>query len=219
MYWVKTPSLIKKALPTLVWDVPSADKTVYLTFDDGPTPEITDFVLDQLERYQAKATFFCIGKNVDRYTNIYKKMLDAGHSAGNHTYDHPNGWETSTTEYLENTKKAASIIDSDLFRPPYGRITPAQWSSLKQYYHIVMWDVLSGDFDHQLTGNQCLSHCLKHIVAGSVVVFHDSVKAKERLLYTLPNVLKHYSALGFNFKALTANDIDRYAYTPLRRAV
>ena len=179
---------------------------IYLTFDDGPHPEATPFVLSELEKYNAKATFFCIGNNVLKHSNIYESILQAGHSVGNHTYDHLNGWKTETGAYLENIKDAATLIDSSLFRPPYGRIRKRQIRALKQASHlpnqIIMWDVLSGDFDIKINGETCARNVIENTVQGSIVVFHDSQKAWDRLSIALPLVLQYFFNLGYRMEAI-----------------
>lgn len=173
--------------------MPPARKAVYLTFDDGPHPEATPFVLDQLQRYNAKATFFCIGKNVVEHPDIYQRILEEGHTTGNHTHNHLNGWKTGTDKYLENIFEARKYIDSPLFRPPYGRITPFQIKQVKQRIpgaKIIMWDVLSADFDTEITGETCVQNVVFKLQPGSIIVFHDSTKAWDRLSYALPRVLE-----------------------------
>ena len=202
MYWIKTPTFIQKALPQLVWCMPTTNHGVYLTFDDGPVPEVTEFVINELDKAKAKATFFCVGKNVERHSDIYQELLDNGHSIGNHSYSHLNGWLSSTGEYIENISQAAGLIDSNLFRPPYGRITPAQWSGLLPNYKIIMWDVLPGDFDHTISPEKCLNNAITHISPGSIVVLHDSVKARKNLYYVLPRLLNHLNEKGYNFQTL-----------------
>jgi peptidoglycan/xylan/chitin deacetylase (PgdA/CDA1 family) len=205
MYLIKTPGLLKKLYPSLIWDVKAADRSIFLTFDDGPIPIVTPFVLKNLEVYNAKATFFCIGDNVARYPDIYNKVKSAGHAVGNHTHNHLRGWDTDNQAYINNYLKADELLQSGLFRPPYGRIKRAQINMLKELrpdLKIVMWDVLSGDFDMALAPEECLQKVLKHTEAGSIVVFHDSLKAFNRLKYVLPRALEHWSKQGYNFTAL-----------------
>ena len=191
--------------PGLVWQMPAEGKAVYLSFDDGPHPEATPFVLDELQKFGAQATFFCIGKNVQSYPLIYKRILHEGHRVGNHTQDHLNGWKTPDKKYLENVRQAAQSIDSSLFRPPYGRIGTLQASLLKApplSYKIIMWDVLSADFDGKLQGDDCARNVMRHVRNGSIVVFHDSKKAFERLRVALPRVLEELSEKGYRFEAI-----------------
>lgn len=202
MYLFKTPKFVKEVFPSLIWDMPKGEQTIYLTFDDGPHPEITPWVLKQLEQYNAKATFFCVGENVEKYPEVFDLIKQSQHRVGSHTYHHLNGWATENPTYFKNVRKAAALCDSDLFRPPYGRIKPAQAQFLSRFYRIIMWDVLSGDFDRSLTGQQCWDRGCKYIQDGSIVVFHDSEKAKDRLYEVLPRVLEHYAGLNFRFMSI-----------------
>jgi peptidoglycan/xylan/chitin deacetylase (PgdA/CDA1 family) len=205
-YLVKTPWLLKKMYPDCIWDIKTVEKIIYLTFDDGPQPAATTFVLDELKKYNAKATFFCIGKNVEENFELYKKIIDEGHAVGNHTYNHLNGWEVKDQVYLDNIFKAKKVIDSNLFRPPYGRITKFQLKHLpaeKYKLKAVMWSVLSGDFDEKVTGEECYLTVSRNAKAGSIVVFHDSEKAYDRLRYALPLVLKYFTEKGFEFKSIS----------------
>lgn len=190
-YFVKTPWWLKKLYPNRLWDIKRDDKIVYLTFDDGPHPVATPFVLDELKKHNAKATFFCIGKNVLAYPEIYQRILDEGHTVGNHTQHHLNGWKTNTDDYLADINKAEEFIQSTLFRPPYGRIKSSQAKKITGF-KIVMWDVLSGDFDEELSKENCYSNVVNKAKAGSIIVFHDSEKAFPRLAYALPLVLKYF---------------------------
>ena len=204
-YLVKTPSFLKKLYPDCQWEVKTNENILYLTFDDGPHPEITPFVLEELEKYKAVATFFCIGENVKRYFDTYKRILEQGHQPANHTFNHLNGWKVKDAEYIENVKLASSVIDSNLFRPPYGRITRFQLKVLKGNQlnlSTIMWSVLSGDFDEKLSGENCYLNIIKHSKPGSIIVFHDSAKAFERLKYALPRVLDHFSSRGYSFKPI-----------------
>ncbi len=193
--------------------MPGSGKKLYLTFDDGPHPVATPFVLDQLRQYQAKGTFFCIGKNVEAYPGIYRQILDEGHAVGNHTQQHLNGWKTPNDVYLADIAHAARQIDSVLFRPPYGRITRFQARMIRQMglspgvtaaepVSIIMWDVLSADFDTGLLPEDCVKNVIGNARPGSIIVFHDSEKAWPRLQYALPRVLKYFSREGFTFEAV-----------------
>ena len=198
--------------PSLIWEKPTKEKILYLTFDDGPHATATPFVLDELKKYNAKATFFCIGKNVAEHPGIYRRIIEEGHRVGNHTYNHLNGWKTKDEIYFQNVFEAAKYIDSDLFRPPYGRVTKFQAAVLqqsgkapaigKQAFKIIMWSLLSGDFDTKLSPAGCLQNIILHAKPGYIIVFHDSTKAWSRMSYTLPRVLEHYSKEGYIFKAL-----------------
>lgn len=206
-YFAKTPWWLKKWYSGLVWDIPATGKILYLSFDDGPHPEITPFVLDLLKQYGAKATFFCIGKNVQAHPQVYKRILSEGHRVGNHTQDHLNGWKVSDKVYLNNIADAATYIDSDLFRPPYGRITRFQARCLSGdpwRYRVIMWSVLSADFDRALPAARCTRYVTRHARPGSIVVFHDSEKAFDRLRESLPVLLEHFSGLGYRFEAITS---------------
>lgn len=203
LYSIQTPSIVKKLFSSYTWRFSSVQKNIYLTFDDGPTPEVTDFVLAELKKFNAKATFFCIGKNVKSHNEIYEKILKDGHTTGNHTFNHINGFKASTSEYLQNVQHAAAHIQSNLFRPPYGKLKNSQGRSLlKEGYKIIMWDVLSGDWDKSITPERSLSYILKNTRAGSIIVMHDSLKAKEKVFYSLPKVLAHFTKRGFKFKAI-----------------
>lgn len=219
-FWVKTNRFVKWLFPNYVWDIPNNERKVFLTFDDGPTPEITEWVLEQLKEYHAKATFFCIGNNIEKHPKIFQKIIAVGHSIGNHTYTHLNGWKTSTNDYVENTKKCAATItnivpttdtqqpttskvhpktkNQQLFRPPYGKIKPSQSKILRKLgYKIILWDVISYDFDLKTTPENCLANVLKNITPGSIIVFHDSVKAEKNLKYVLPKTLEFLKEKGF----------------------
>ena len=206
-YLVKTPLWVKRIYSKYTWSIDINENVLYLTFDDGPHPEITPFVLNQLKQYNALATFFCIGKNVVAHPDTYQQIINEGHSVGNHTYSHLNGWKTDNDIYLKDILQASKIINSSLFRPCYGRITSFQAKHLKPVMHgkdpkIIMWDVLSGDFDTDCTPQQCLSNVVFASVPGSIIVFHDSEKAFARLEYTLPRVLKYFSEKGYRFSSL-----------------
>jgi peptidoglycan-N-acetylglucosamine deacetylase len=204
-YWIKTPALVRSLLKSCTWKLQPTEPTIYLTFDDGPHEKATPFVLEQLRHYHAKATFFCIGKNVVAHPDIYQEIFINEHAVGNHTMNHLNGWKTNTKIYIENVLEARKHIDSKLFRPPYGKITPFQIKHLKARIpglNIIMWDVLSGDFDKTLSPQDCLQNVLFKASSGSIIVFHDSEKAWERLEYVLPRVLEHFTKKGFKIGAI-----------------
>ena len=208
-YLVKTPGWVKNVFKNRIWDIPTTQKDIYLSFDDGPHPEHTVFVLDELKKYEAKATFFCIGKNVQAYPDVYRRIVDEGHAVGNHTFDHLKGTKTPDPIYLQNILQARQYIDSKLFRPPYGRVSGFIVNHLQTpAYNLktVMWTVLSGDFDVAITGDQCLQNVLLNTRAGSIVVFHDSEKASARMRFALPGVLEFFSGKGFEFKAIGLTD-------------
>jgi peptidoglycan/xylan/chitin deacetylase (PgdA/CDA1 family) len=206
-YFVKTPWLVKKVYSSYTWNIPAKEKCLYLTFDDGPHPEITPFVLGELRKYNALATFFCIGKNVLAYPDTYKHILAEGHAVGNHTHNHLNGWKTPDEVYLKDIAEAANYIDSNLFRPPYGRITLFQAKHLASAMKgrrskVIMWDVISADFDPAVTEQQSLQFVVLRARPGSIVVFHDSEKAFTKLKYVLPRTLHHFTQQGFSFLSL-----------------
>ena len=201
-FWVKTNRIIKWIFPNYVWNIPNDEQKVFLTFDDGPTPEITEWVLEQLKKYNAKATFFCIGNNIEKYPEIFQKTIAEGHAIGNHTFNHLNGWKTSTEEYIENAKlyetQNPKLVTRNLFRPPYGKIKHSQSKILRKLgYKIIMWDVLSRDYDQSISATQCLENVLSNIETGSIIVFHDSVKAEHNLKYVLPKTLEFLKEKGF----------------------
>lgn len=207
-YLVKTPWWLKKLYPGMTWNGPEKDKTIYLTFDDGPHPTITEFVINELRKFEAKATFFCIGENVKKYPEMYKNLIEEGHAVGNHTFNHLNGWRTADAEYLDNIAQASLFIDSRLFRPPYGKITRFQQQQLANPrfgLQTIMWSVVSGDFDAGISPKRCLKNVLRNSGEGSIVVFHDSEKAWERLEYALPKVLNYFSDKGFRFGKIDGN--------------
>lgn len=205
-YIVTSPWWLRMFFPSgMTWHMPREEKNIYLTFDDGPHPVVTPFVLDCLKDFGARATFFCIGKNVDQYPHIYQRILEEGHKTGNHTQSHLNARKVSNNMWVDDVKEASKRISSDLFRPPYGRITgkgAEELQTKENRYRIILWDVLSGDFDEQLTAEKCIDHVIKNGKPGSIVVFHDSLKAWPRLEKALPAVLKHYSEKGFRFKRI-----------------
>ncbi|PWB23215.1 polysaccharide deacetylase family protein [Flavobacterium sp. HTF] len=205
-YWVKTNAFIKKVFSKYCWDIPNNEKKIYLTFDDGPTPEVTDWVLSELKKFEAKATFFCIGKNIKANSSLFEKLINEGHSIGNHTMNHINGWKSKTNDYVENVKNCATILSEEnnltalIFRPPYGKIKKEQSRILRNLgYKIVMWDVLSADFDQTITPEKCLENVTKNVKSGSVIVFHDSVKASQNLKFALPKTLHFLKENGFAF--------------------
>ena len=215
-YWIKTHYLIKKLFSGFVWDLPNKEKKVYLTFDDGPTPEITECTLKQLKQFDARATFFCIGENIQKNPDIFSKVIQDGHSIGNHTFNHLKGWETSTEDYIENFKQCeieilkqskihpeASALKSKLFRPPYGKIKFSQSRILRKIgYKIIMWDVLSADFDTNVSPEECLENVIKNVTSGSVIIFHDSMKASKNLEYALPKTLAFLKENGYKCEAI-----------------
>lgn len=204
-YFIKTPGFLKLLFPQRVWSFSSSEKTLYLTFDDGPTPKITNWVLKELRKYNAKATFFCVGENISKYPTIYENIKNEKHQIGNHTYNHLNGFKTKTSEYLNNieTFHLKSYNNTSLFRPPYGKLT--RWQALKlrkKGYKLIMWDVLSADFDATVSEENCLKNVITNVQNGSIIVFHDSLKSQEKLKFVLPKILEFYTNKGFQFKAI-----------------
>lgn len=192
---------IRKLLPQLNWSI-NSDDAIFLTFDDGPTPEITEWVLDQLHKYDAKATFFCIGKNAELYPEILEKVREHGHAVGNHTYSHNKGWGMGCERYVEDVDLANGILKATLLRPPYGRITKSQVRRLSQRYHLIMWDILSRDYSKVVSPEKCVREVVPHLKAGSIIVFHDSVKASKNLYYALPIVLEAIKEKGLKCNAI-----------------
>lgn len=210
-YWIKTKSFIKRLFSNYVWDLPNTQNKIYLTFDDGPTPEITEWVLEELKKHNVKATFFCIGNNIQKHPELFQKVINEGHVIGNHTYDHMNGWKTETKTYLENIslcdkqiqKFSIENLQSKIFRPPYGKIKTAQAKIVRRLgYKIIMWDVLSADFDQTITPEKCLENVISNVKSGSVIVFHDSIKASHNLKYALPETLNFLKEKGFLFDVI-----------------
>ncbi len=203
-YFVKTPGWLKMLYPLCTWQIKTTEKILFLTFDDGPHPVATPFVLQELKKYTATATFFCIGKNVGQHLEIYDEILNSGHAVGNHTYNHLNGWKNKPATYINDIEAAGKLIGSKFFRPPYGKI---KWSAVKTLSRkldmkVIMWSVLSGDFDTGITKEKCLDNVLGHAKSGSIIVFHDSAKALDKLMFTLPRVLSYFSERGYLFKKI-----------------
>jgi peptidoglycan/xylan/chitin deacetylase (PgdA/CDA1 family) len=213
MYFNNIERILSWIYPSVTWSRKNTDKTLFLTFDDGPIPGVTEYVLEELRRFHARATFFCVGHNIEKHPEVYQKILKAGHRTGNHTYNHLNGWNTEDKEYYSNIQTCQQIMNSSalstehsalksLFRPPYGKIRKRQIEKLKSEYEIVMWGVLSGDFDKNLSPERCLRKAIRYSRGGSIIVFHDSLKAEKNLRYVLPRYLKHFSELGYKFESL-----------------
>lgn len=208
--FVKIPTWVQHFFHKQLWSIPTDKKEIYLTFDDGPTPKITEWVLNQLAEYNAKATFFCIGKNIADHPQILEKTIAQKHRIGNHTYNHLQGWKTKTVAYMNDVLKTEKLLNQKnlpnthkIFRPPYGKIKSSQLKKvLAQGYKVVMWDVLSADYNKKISKEQCLNNVIKNTKPGSIVVFHDSIKASKHLEYVLPKVLEHFSKKGFLFKAI-----------------
>ena len=208
-YIHKTPAWLKYLYPSLTWDRSEhPDKVIYLTFDDGPIPEVTEFVLDTLDHFEAKATFFCVGENIEKHQSVASAVLERGHLIGNHTHNHIKGWNTSNEKYADNIRlcdaaiEGLGISNNNYFRPPYGRIGPGQIKMIKSDYEIVMWDVLTGDYNSALSANAIFKSVTKVTQPGSIVLFHDSIKAYPRMKEVLPDYLSYFSERGYTFKTL-----------------
>ena len=199
---VQFPDVLRPFMGKLLWRKSSSEKVIYLTFDDGPVPEVTPLVLDLLDEYNLKATFFCVGENVEKYPGIYNEVLKRGHRTGNHTYNHLKGVSVSTDEYLANVEKAALSIESNLFRPPYGRLKSKQRKALKAGYEIVMWDVITHDYNSNLSPITIMQNIKRYSRNGSLVVFHDSVKAERNMLTVLPLAIEYWNSKGYRFETL-----------------
>ena len=206
VYNIKIPQIIKRLFSNQVWDIPNKENKIYLTFDDGPTSEITEWVLEVLKENNIKATFFCIGNNIEKHPEIFNKIISDGHSIGNHTFNHKNGWKTTTTDYIQNIElcqKQILNLKSKIFRPPYGKIKPSQSKKLRKLgYKIIMWDILTADFDKKTSKEKCLENATKKVSSGSIIVFHDSVKAFTNLEYALPKTIQILKEKGFVFDAI-----------------
>jgi peptidoglycan/xylan/chitin deacetylase (PgdA/CDA1 family) len=208
MYLHFTNTFIHKLFPHFTWRIPTTQKVIYLTFDDGPIPEVTPWVLAELKKYDAKATFFCVGENVCKNPTIFDQIIREGHLVGNHTFNHLNGWQTDDKDYLANVSLCQHYLadyqkdTKKLFRPPYGKLSTLQSKILRKDYQVVMWDVLSGDFDQKLAKEVCLQKAIHYTQKGSIVVFHDSEKAKKNLYFSLPRYLEYFSNQGFSFIAV-----------------
>lgn len=203
MYLTKTSALIKQFYRDYVWSIDTKQKEIFLTFDDGPHPEITPWVLDQLAAYDAKATFFLIGKNAAAHPSIVQRMLEEGHAIGNHTYSHINGWDVANKAYWRDVLACQSLYQTNLFRPPYGKVKRSQARGLRKRYKVIMWDVLTWDFDENVSPEQCLTNVTNHVEQGSIIVFHDSEKAHPNMSYALPKVLEQYTNEGYSFAPIT----------------
>ena len=202
MYFINAPFFLRWYYPKVTFNRTRKEKKVYLTFDDGPIPEITPWVLETLKAYQIKATFFCVGENINRNKSLFDRLLAEGHSLGNHTYNHLKGWETSDNVYIENVQMCQALTQTRLFRPPYARAKKSQLRALSKSYEIIYWDVLSGDFDEALSPEACFQNVIKYTKNGSIIVFHDNIKAIPRLTYALPKVIRHLLAKGYSFETL-----------------
>jgi len=208
MYLIKVPAIIRVFNKDLIWEIPGKEKRIFLTFDDGPAEEVTPKILEILNKYNAKATFFCTGSKADKFPKIIQEIKNQGHTIGNHSYSHLKGTKTSTVLYLADVEECAEILPSRLFRPPFGRITPQQKRELKKNFRIIMWSVLPGDFDERVTKEVCLHRSIKYTRKGSIIVFHDNMKSKENVIFTLPRYIEYFMDTGFVFEAITSELID-----------
>lgn len=199
---IRAPKIIKRIFPTFIWDFPDEKDGIFLTFDDGPRPEVTPWVLDQLDIYNAKATFFCIGKNVEMFPELFEEIKKRGHSVGNHSYSHVKGWRMKTGDYVRDIDTADDMIKSNLFRPPYARIGPNQARVLSERYNIIMWDILSRDYNRNISGKRCAKNVIPYLEPGSIVVFHDSIKCAKNLWVALPDVLEAIKTKGLICKRI-----------------
>ena len=201
-FWVKTPNWVPNLLKQATWQIPSQQKMLYLTFDDGPTPDATEWVLEQLQQYNAKATFFLIGENVEKNRKEYEILKASPHQIGNHTYNHLSGWKTKNKTYFDNIEQANELIQSPFFRPPYGKLKWSQYQQLKKQYRLIMWDVVPGDFLPNVDGNECFRRIKKYAKPGSIIVLHDSEKCFETVKVCLPQVLEYFSNEGYTFESV-----------------
>ena len=199
---IKTPILIQFFFPSLLWSKERDKKTLYLTFDDGPCNMLSPFILDELKKYKAKATFFYLGSKVEKYPQLMKRCQDENHKIGNHTYSHPNGWITKNSSYYQDIEKANKLLNSNLFRPPYGRIKPSQINHLKKHYKIIMWDILSWDFDKKTSTEECYNNIINNTKSGSIIVLHENEKSAKNVKEVLPKILSYFSLQGFKFEKL-----------------
>jgi len=210
----QTPKVFRALFPGAVWRLPRKEKTVYLTFDDGPVPEATPFVLDLLEKYNIKATFFCVGDNVRKYPEIFDRITDAGHLVGNHTFNHLQGFKYSTKNYTKNVAKADKYIKSSLFRPPHGQFRPLQMSKLRKKYKIILWDVITRDYNSSLSGDFVFNIVKRYSRNGSIIVFHDSLKAEKNMKYALPRAIDFLIREGYKFEVLSPQMIEKKVKFP-----
>jgi peptidoglycan/xylan/chitin deacetylase (PgdA/CDA1 family) len=199
---VRPPQLLRSLYKGSLWRMDKKEAIIYLTFDDGPIPELTPWVLDILKEYDVKATFFCVGDNIAKNPTIFDRILEEGHQIGNHTYNHVKGWELTNANYLDNVEKCQILTKTNLFRPPYGRIKKNQFKAINKDYKVVFWDVLSYDYDKMTSPKKCLDNSIKYTRNGSVIVFHDNIKAQKNLKFALPQYIEHFLKLNYKFAVL-----------------
>jgi len=202
MHFVRPFFILNYIYPKAIWRKEKDKNNIYLTFDDGPIPEITPWILDCLKEKDVKATFFCVGENIKKNPEIFKRILDEGHAVGNHTYNHLRGWNTDDKEYLDNIYKCQELTQTTLFRPPYGRAKKSQMSILENDFQIIMWDVLTGDYDYKISPEQCFKNCIDYCRNGSIIVYHDNIKAINNVKFALPKSIDYLLNQGFQFKTL-----------------
>ena len=199
---VQIPAIIQRFFPSIIWNKEKVNKTIYLTFDDGPHESLTPFILDELKKYKAKATFFYQGSQAEKHPLLLKRCVEEKHQIGNHTYSHLNGWATKNEDYFKDIEKANEFLHSKLFRPPYGRIKPSQIRHISQYYDIIMWDILSWDFDKNTSTEECYNNIISNAMSGSIIVLHENEKSIENVKQVLPRVLSYFNSHGFKFETL-----------------
>lgn len=199
---VHLPGWLTSWFPEAIWRIPTNEKIVYLTFDDGPVPEVTPQVLEILAKHNIQATFFCVGENVAKHPNLFKQIKKAGHAVGNHTHNHVRGFKTNNTEYINNIEKADKLIQSNLFRPPHGTLKKLQYYAVIKKYWLVMWDVISCDYDQGLSPAQCLNNVINFVQDGSIITFHDSIKAQKNVLDALPKAIEYLKKEGYAFRKI-----------------
>lgn len=199
---VTPPKTLRALYPQCLWNLPNSENKIYLTFDDGPTPELLPFILETLDKFNVRATFFCVGENIRKYPQLFDELL-AKHAVGNHTFNHMNGWKSANYSYYKNIKKFDEVYRSPLFRPPYGRIKRTQAKHISKQYKIIMWDVLSYDYSNNTSPKKCLANVVKNVKSGSVIVFHDNKKAQKNVIYALPRAIGHLLRKGFIFDVIS----------------
>ena len=202
MYFVKSPKMFDLLYPDLIWRIRSTEKKLYLTFDDGPDKTLTPELLTILDHFKAKATFFCVGKKIEKFPELLEQIIGAGHSIGNHTYHHIKGGNVETDTFIEDVSACNKLLQSNLFRPPFGSIKRGQIKQLKDQYKIYMWTVMPGDFDQHISKEKCFNRSIRYTKKGTIIVFHDNVKSKEKVLYTIPRYIEHFQKLGYTFETL-----------------
>ena len=209
MYFFKNPDIIKRIYPNKVWEKKSSEKKIFLTFDDGPTEQITPWILEQLRNFDIKATFFCLGKNIEKQPDLFKQLITEGHQIGNHTFNHENGWETNNYTYYKSILQTEKFTKNLLFRPPFGGLTMHKQKALVRYgFQVIMWDVMPGDFDKKLSKEECLKAAIDHTSKGSIIVFHDNIKAEKNMKYAFPRFVEHFLELGYEFETIKTLEVN-----------